>query len=80
MDKNKDNDIFIKNSNNDIFIKNSNSNEMDTKHINKKLFKEDVLKLIPTNAINKADNILAKTLAEWRWRIFKFPHKINEVI
>mgnify|MGYP000555980452 CR=1 FL=1 len=44
------------------------------------LSKNEILKSIPNNHFKKADDIMAKTNIEWRWRIFKFPNKTNEVI
>lgn len=60
---------------NDIFI------EQDIKQ-NKlyKLYKKNIIKSIPNDALKEPDNILAKNKTEWRWRIFKFPHKNNETI
>lgn len=59
----------------DIFIKRSEI-EPQNLIINKK----DILKTIPSTAVRKKNNKLGETNSEWRWRIFKFPHKENEVI
>lgn len=53
-------------------------NSMKVEYI--KFAKSDVLSSIPKSHVKEEDKILKKTLAEWRWRIYKLPNKQNEVV
>lgn len=44
------------------------------------LSKYEVMQTIPTIALLKPDNDAIKISKELRWRIFKLPHKENEII
>lgn len=78
-------------NNKDINQHNANENNLDIfcKHTedlkdndlsNLCMSKKDVLNSIPKNHVLIRNNELLKIKAEWRWRIFKFPTKKNEVI
>lgn len=55
-------------------------NVKDTESINMSILKNDLLNSIPKNATSEENIIFAKYKTEWRWRIFKFPEKDNEVV
>lgn len=44
------------------------------------LSKKDIISSIPSDCLKSRDIDLLKTKTEWRWRIFKFPNKENDVI
>lgn len=44
------------------------------------LVKNDVIQSIPQNHFKEQNIDLAEIHTEWRWRIFNFPHKKNDVI
>jgi hypothetical protein len=44
------------------------------------LSKFEVMQTIPENALSTRDIKQSQISAEWRWRIFKLPHKENEII
>jgi hypothetical protein len=53
-----------------IFVKSENINSKN----------HPLLKSIPPIASKKQNNNLKSTHIEWRWRIFKFPDKKNEIV
>lgn len=59
----------------------SSENYEDSEYVNINLSvsKKDILMNIPHDAVTIPNQNL-KDKIEWRWRIFKFPHKNNEVI
>ena len=68
---------------NNIFLKKAEQqqpkpNSSDAENI--KVSKVEILKSIPTGAIKTEQKELKETHTEWRWRIFKFPNKKNEVV
>ena len=64
--------------NSSIFLKKS---ETESDNINTLLLtKSDVIESIPKNFVKYVDPVLANVNTEWRWRIFKFPNKKNEVV
>ena len=66
----------------DIFMK--CSEKSPEQNINptseKSLSKKNIFDNIPQNAQKIENPELRQTKTEWRWRIFSFPHKKNEVI
>ena len=60
---------------NDIFVR-----QDEIPQNNGKLSKKDIMSSIPKDSVTKCDLELSKSQTEWRWRIFKFPNKKNEVI
>jgi hypothetical protein len=66
------------NSKSSIFLKKSETESEKIDSI--PLTKCDVIESIPKNFIKCSDHVLANVNTEWRWRIFKFPNKKNEVV
>jgi hypothetical protein len=60
----------------DIFIKHDGNSHQKQNPLSKK----DIMDSIPPNALSKCDLKLAESKTEWRWRIFKFPNKKNEIV
>ena len=54
-----------------IFIKQS-----ELKREERKIKKEDLIKIIPSSCLNKEDINLQKNMTEWRWRIYEIEEKI----
>jgi len=44
------------------------------------LSKKDIMDSIPKDALTECNLKLALCKTEWRWRIFKFPDKKNEIV
>ena len=66
------------NSSSSIFLKRS---EIESDKITSiPLTKTDVIESIPKNFVKNAKKVLEEVSTEWRWRIFKFPNKKNEVV
>lgn len=68
------------NSSSSIFLKRTELDESGEKIDSIPLTKCDVISSIPKNFVKKEDTELSKNNTEWRWRIFKFPNKKNEVV
>ncbi len=65
-------------SSSSIFLKRS---EVESDKIDSiPLTKSDVIESIPKNFVKSVDKVLEKVSTEWRWRIFKFPNRENEVV
>lgn len=64
----------------DIFVKRNEIEEKSHSDSNSGLSKKTVLESIPKDAFKNKNNELAENNTEWRWRIFKFPNKNNEVV
>jgi hypothetical protein len=60
----------------DIFIKHDGNSKQKQNPLSKK----DIMNSIPPNALTKSDSKIAESKTEWRWRIFKFPDKKNEIV
>ncbi len=68
------------NTSSGIFIKKSEINESDEKITSIPLTRCDVINSIPKNFVKEVNQNLSKNNTEWRWRIFRFPDRKNEVV
>ena len=57
-----------------------NQNIFVTSSEYKKISKNEIMSLIPSNALKFKNTNLSKTHKEFRWRIFKLPTKENQII
>ena len=65
--------IFLQRSETDDLKKN---NECDSAILSRK----EVANMIPHDCLREPDTELLKSKTEWRWRIFKFPDNVREIV